>query len=105
MSGILVVIELREGRISRISLEALAAAQALLKHVAASVRVKYSELPPVCSDDGDGLLIQQFEIGDEFHLRSGGFEELAASTAGDHDHTFGREGRDGTDQVLAEQLV
>ena len=38
MSGILVVIELREGRISRISLEALAAAQALLKHVAASVQ-------------------------------------------------------------------
>jgi electron transfer flavoprotein alpha subunit len=37
MSGILVVIELREGRISRISLEAVAAARALLKHVAASV--------------------------------------------------------------------
>jgi electron transfer flavoprotein alpha subunit len=38
MSGILVVIELRDGRISRISLEALAAAHALLKHVSASVQ-------------------------------------------------------------------
>jgi len=38
MSGILVVIELREGRISRISLEALAAAQGLLKHVSESVQ-------------------------------------------------------------------
>jgi hypothetical protein len=37
MSEILVVIELREGRISRISLEAVAAARALLKLVAASV--------------------------------------------------------------------